>query len=258
MPVSPPVVTIGALPFTHSKLTVERTLKAFEERLGWVLRSDLQQVEYTPDWRKRHNLMALSEPKDTPEDRALWFRQILGTAMAYGMDLATTGGPDPVEIVWAVARWAHGALLHIQDLEGQVRRLTGEQIAADMKHAEERRDLETRISGLNAAVNRADETLREAGQREADMAVKLGELQRQMREAREQEQRFVDQLKVQIDGLTAEIRHIQSERDAWKAAAQSASSALDTLRAALRIPSGPVEVMGVAGEVGNPTALVRR
>ena len=255
MPVSPPVITIGALPFTHSKLTVERTLKAFEERLGRLVRSDLRQIGYTPDWATRHNWMATGEPKDTPEDRVLWFRRILGTAMAHGMDLATTGEPDPVEVVWAVARWAHGALLHIQDLEGQVRRLTGEQIAADMKHAEERRALELRISELNAAVNRADQMLREAGEREADMAVKLGELHR----VREQRDRTVDQLRTEIGALSSDVKRADSERDAWRAAAQSANSALDTLRAALRIPSGPAEVVNLPDPANVArTALVRR
>lgn len=252
----PPIITIGALPFTHSKLTVSRALRKVDEHLGWLVRADIQQVGYTPDWRKRHNLTALGEPKDTPEDRALWFRQILGTAMAYGMDLATTGGPDPVEVVWAVARWARGALLHIQDLEGQVQRLTGEQIAADMKHADERLVLEAKIAELNAVIERAQQMLREAGDRESDMARKLGELQRQMREASEERARSERRLKDEIDGLTSEVRRADSERDAWRMAAQSATAALDTLRAALRIPTGPAEVV-TGGAVGE-TALVPR
>lgn len=258
MPVSPPVITIGALPFTHSKLTVERTLKTFEERLGWVARSSLQQIDYTPGWRKRHNLMALGEPRDTPEDRALWFRQILGTAMAYGMDLATTGGPDPVEIVWAVARWAHGALLHIQDLEGQVRRLTGEMIASDMKRLQECGVFHQRLAEVDSELERAQQMLKETNEREADMARKLGELQRQLREAGEERARSERRLKDEIDGLASEVKRADSERDAWKTAAQSANSALDTLRAALRIPSGPADAMGVVEGIGNLTALARR
>lgn len=263
----PPVITIGALPFTHSKLSVERTLKTFEGYLGWLARADrntpMDRACYTPDWRRRNNLIQDREPQDTPEDRADWFRFVLGTAMAYGMDLPTTSHPDPVELVWAVARWAHGALLHIQDLQGQVQRLNGEQIAEDMKHADERRALQGRIDELNAAVNRADETLREANAREESMAAKLADLQRQMREAGEDRQRSERRLKDEIDALASEVKRADSERDAWRMTATATSAALQTLRAALRIPAGPVTGPAEVVDLSDPadvakTALVRR
>lgn len=249
------------LPFTHSKLTVDRTLQTFEDYLGWMLRST--NVGYTPDWRKRHNRTQDREPQDTPEDRALWFRQILGTAMAYGMDLPTTSNPDPVELVPAVARWAHGALLHIRGLQLDIVRLHGERLAVDLEHQQKQAASAQQLAELTGRLNRSEETLREANARGDLMAAKVRELHQELREVREQNDRTVDKLQAQIDALASEVKRADSERDAWRMTATATSTALETLRAALRIPAGPVTGSPNVVDAIDPTdiaktSLVRR
>ena len=253
------------LPFTHSKLTLDRTLKTFEDYLGWLVRKDWRkdEVGYTPDWRRRNNLIQDREPQDTPEDRADWFRFILGTAMAYGMDLPTTSHPGPVELVPAVARWAHGALLHIRDLQRDIARLHGERLAVDLEHQQEQAASAQQIAELTGRLNRSEETLREANARGDVMADKVRELRQELREVREQNERAVDKLKAQNDALASEVKRADSERDAWRTTATATSAALETLRAALRIPAGPVTSLPNVVDAIDPadiakTALVRR
>lgn len=249
------------LPFTHSRLTVDRTLKTFEGYLGWVLRRD--NVSYTPDWRQRNNLIQDREPEDTPEDRALWFRFILGTAMAYGMDLPTTSNPDPVELVPAVARWTHGALLHIRDLQRDIARLHGERLAVDLEHQQEQTASAQQIAKLTEDANSSAASLAEANDSIAALSGKVRELHQELREVREQGDRTVDKLKSQIDALASEVKRADSERDAWRTTATATSAALETLRAALRIPAGPVTGSPNVVDAIDPadiakTSLVRR
>lgn len=239
----------GPLPFTHSKLGVAETLKGFMNNAAWLVGFTLEKApSYTVDWRKRHNLMETKPPQDTPEDRADWFRTILGTSLAYGMDLPTSSNPSPDELVWAVARWAHGALLHIQGLEQAHQRAISEWAASDLKRQQEYETLllalgeeQQRAAGLEGRLvdverERVNETAR------ADRAVGLLADERALygttvaamtqEIARAQEQR---------DAETDRVKRAESERDAWKTSATSSQDALSMLRTALRIPHDVAE-----------------
>ena len=235
-----PLAESEKLPFTYSKLTTAKHLALIRERCWFLIREtrDGGMVpQYTPDWRKQRGFTQMGPEEDTSQDRAMFFRQIIGAALTRGVDLPTSGEPGPDELAPTMARWAEGALVHIAALYKRLDR------AREAREAAQGREdgLRGRVAGLEGRLvdverERVNETAR------ADRAVGLLADERALygttvaamtqEIARAQEQR---------DAETDRVKRAESERDAWKTSATSAQDALSMLRAALRIPRDVAE-----------------
>lgn len=261
-PVQPTIP--GPLPFTHSKRDVAKTLKSFMDNAAWLVGFTREKAPgYTVDWRKRHNLMEIKPPEDTPDDRAQWFRTILGTSLAYGMDLPTSSNPNPDELVWAVARWAHGALLHIQGLERAHQRAISEWAASDLRQQQEYETLlkaleeqRKRTATLDALLTSAHAVIDQHVQEGDRLRASLRKAEEDRIEAARERAREFQDMHTNLAHEQELRRSADSARDAWESSAKSSQDALALLKAALRIPTGPVEAPDVAG--GDGVALVRR
>jgi chromosome segregation ATPase len=125
----------------------------------------------------------------------------------------------------AMARWADGALSFIEDLE---RDLDATQEALG-KSEQARNALSEELQKTKATLAATEQDfgrIREALGRERDHGVTLAQ-----KHARE-----IDLLRRDLADMGRDLARTQGERDAWRVAAESSRSALDTLAAAVRVP----------------------
>lgn len=187
---------------------------------GHLLRND-RGPDFDPDWRVKIGYSGAVRVEDSPEARRAFNEHYASDALLQGLGLSGVPWGAPwMALAASVAKWADGALRHIEKLEADLQR-TGADLA----------DKETLLARSRYGEAVMTSTLAEE---RAGRAAEREGASRAAQEAAEQVRALTEDLRL----ARADAREARAAEAAWRATAGAATDALYILRVALRIPEG--------------------